>query len=405
MNKKAFVSLCLAIFTAMLGLGIISPLMGLYANSMPGANGFLLGFMYSGFSLTRTIVLPVAGWFSDMKGRKILMVIGLAGYALISLLYVAAGNIYQLILVRMLHGVCSSMVVPIAQAYVGELIPEGKEGTYMNIYSMIMFLGMGVGPLLGGTLSDIFEVNTVFYVMGGFAAAALVLLIVTVPNLAPQTKYSEMKSPSIRLMLKDNRMKVTSLFMASRGIMRQSINAFLPIFAVTMLGMSRSTIGAVLTAFMLCEAFSGGLAGPMSDRMNKKVLMMIGAVMAPLLVFMLPSRTGVVSILLVLIPLAIVGGVGRAPAMAYNVQAGRHFGRMGASMGLVNTAMAVGNFFGPMASGYIMDNWGVGQIYYFGGTVGIIAAVFIGYWLFKREDKVVEAAILSVKKEATGPKD
>jgi len=50
MNKKAFITLFAVVFTGMLGMGIISPLMPLYAESM-GASGLWLGFMYSGFAL------------------------------------------------------------------------------------------------------------------------------------------------------------------------------------------------------------------------------------------------------------------------------------------------------------------------------------------------------------------
>ncbi len=70
MNKKAFITLFAVVFTAMLGMGIISPLMPLYAESM-GASGLQLGLMYSGFALSRTIFMPIIGRLSDRRGRKI----------------------------------------------------------------------------------------------------------------------------------------------------------------------------------------------------------------------------------------------------------------------------------------------------------------------------------------------
>ncbi|MFH1639537.1 MAG: MFS transporter [Chloroflexota bacterium] len=397
MNKKAYAALCLSIFTAMLGLGIISPLMALYATSL-GATGFWLGVMYSGFSISRTVVLPVAGWLADNRSRKKLMIIGLGGYAVVSLLYASVGQLYQLITVRMLHGVFSAMVMPIAQAYVGDLIPEGKEGTYMNFYSMIMFLGMGMGPLMGGFLSDIFEVNTVFYVMGAFAATAILLLILTVPDIAPQHKRSHVKSAPMMTMIKDNRMKAVSLYMASRGIFRQSISAFLPIVAVNLLGLTRSTVGIIVSTYTLSEAVFGGILGPISDRMNKKVLMITGAAVAPILLFFLPQAKSASGLLFILVPLAFMGGLGRAPAMAFNVQSGRKFGRMGSAMGLVQTSMAIGHLIGPMATGYIMDTYGANNVFYFGAAVAGISVFLISYWLLKKD--VVPVADPTVGGEA-----
>ena len=88
-------------------------------------------------------------WLSNQM-IALYIAIGLLAYTIISLSYTLASNIYQLTSIRMLHGAASCMVIPIAKAYIGDLIPEGKEGTFINLFSMSMFLGMGAGPFLGG---------------------------------------------------------------------------------------------------------------------------------------------------------------------------------------------------------------------------------------------------------------
>ncbi len=72
------------VFSAMLGMGIIAPLMPLYAESM-GASGLSLGIMYAGFALSRAIFMPFIGRLSDSRGRKRFMVIGLLAYITVSL--------------------------------------------------------------------------------------------------------------------------------------------------------------------------------------------------------------------------------------------------------------------------------------------------------------------------------
>lgn len=181
MNKKAFFTLAMCIFTTMLGMSILSPLMSIYATKK-GADGFWLGVMFSGFSLSRALFQPVSGWLSDRYNRKMLLIIGLTGYTIISLGYAFASTIYTLTTVRLLHGVGSALVTPVAMAYVGDIIPKGKEGTYMNIFMMFMYLGMAAGPVMGGMLNESYGMNIAFYTMAAISALSLLLLVIFVPQ-------------------------------------------------------------------------------------------------------------------------------------------------------------------------------------------------------------------------------
>ena len=384
MNVKAFVSLSLAIFSTMLGLGIVAPLMAIYATDL-GASGLSLGIMYSSFSLSRAIFMPVTGGLSDRKGRKNFMIAGLITYAAISILYTLAANIYQLALIRLLQGVASAMVIPVAQAYVGNLIPKGKEGTYMSRFTMSMYLGVGIGPLLGGTLAEFWNITSVFYVMGGFAALALALLWPLVPRITPPRRQDKAKSVPVMTMIRDNKVKAISLYMASRAVFRQSIVAFLPILAVNTLGMSTSSLGLVLSLYLLSGAVAQGIFGPIADRFNKNVLIIFGSVVAPVFVFFLPGMHSTQGFLAILVPVALISALSRVSAMAISVEVGAKYGRMGSSMGVINGAMSLGQFVGPLAFGYVMDRFGVGSIFTYGAIFGVSASFLMTYWLLKKQ--------------------
>jgi MFS family permease len=358
-NKKAFISLCVAIFVAMLGMGIISPLMSIYATNM-GASGFWLGVMYSGFALSRALIQPFTGWFSDKKGRKALMTLGLGFYTFISLGYAFARNIPQLASVRMLHGVASAMVIPVAQAYIGDLAPKGKEGTTMGAFMMCMYLGMAGGPMLGGTVSERYSMNLAFYIMSALAGFGFLLLLIFVPPIHTQLEHSRAKAAPISVMLRDNKVKAVSVYLGSRGIFRQGISAFLPLYAVKVMGLSLSVASAIVSAYILTEAFGQGLVGPFADRFPRKSLMIFAATTAPALALLIRSMGNVPSLITVLIPVALLTVIGRVPALAYNVEIGAKYGRMGASMGVTNAAQDLGHFLGPIAFGWAMDHFGIG---------------------------------------------
>ena len=67
------------------------------------------------------------------------------------------------------------MVSPLAQAYVGDLTPRGKEGQYTNLFCSSQFIGMAIGPLLGGGIGAAWSYQAAFYVMGALSLVSLFL--------------------------------------------------------------------------------------------------------------------------------------------------------------------------------------------------------------------------------------
>ncbi len=384
MNKKAFITLFIVVFTSVLGMGIIAPLMPLYAQSM-GASGLWLGLMYSAFALSRTILMPIMGRLSDRRGRKIFIGLGLLAYTIISLLYALASNIYQLTSVRFVHGLASAMVIPIAQAYIGEIIPRGREGAYINLFSMSMFLGRGAGPFLGGVLADAFYMNAGFYAMAGLTALALILLLLLVPTVkSPSERSKKAPSAPLRTIIRDNKVKAISLSLASRAFYRQGISAFLPILAVSTMGMSITGIGLILSVYMLAGGFAQGLLGPLADRLNKKSLIVIGSIAAPIFVLFIPYMSTGGMLLTMLLPMALLGSLARVAIMAFNVELGNKYNGMGSVMSVSRSAMSAAMVLGPMVFGYTLDHFGIGYVFQVGAIVGILSTLYAIYFLYKK---------------------
>jgi DHA1 family multidrug resistance protein-like MFS transporter len=161
---NAFRILILCVFMAMVGLGIISPIIPNYASDM-GATGVTIGLIYSSFSLSRAVLQTPVGRFADSYSKKRIIIIGLAGYTVTSILYTVVTSPESLIAVRFVHGVGSAMVMPVAMAYAILLTPKGQEGKYMGYMNTALFAGYAAGPLLGGYIYEKYSVNTVFNAM------------------------------------------------------------------------------------------------------------------------------------------------------------------------------------------------------------------------------------------------
>ena len=132
----------------MLGMGIVTPFIPIYANTL-GASSLEIGLIQSAFSITGIGTLLFVGRLSDRFGRKIFLSGGLSILTLSSLGLMRSNSPIDLILWRFVQGLGASAHLPIAQSYLGDITPEGSEGKWMGHFNAVLFAGMGAGPLVG----------------------------------------------------------------------------------------------------------------------------------------------------------------------------------------------------------------------------------------------------------------
>ncbi len=373
LNNRALVVLPLSLFTAMVGLGIIAPLMPIYARSL-GATGIWLGVILAGFSLSKVIFMPLIGRLSDRRGRKIFLCLGLLMYALISLGYLGAGGLYQLVGMRILHGFSSAMVIPIGMAYIGEISPEGKEGSYLGIFNLSLFLGWGSGPLLGGFLVDSFGFASAFYALGCLSALALVLIMIFLPGQQNwASKTSSRESTSLRQLLRIPSMRAIMCIQAAGAAGRGALMAFLPVFAES-LGIKTSEVGLLVSVNILLAALLQGLFGRIADKYSRVFLVVLGSTIASCAILIMPLVPSFRGLLLMGIVMGAGGGIYRPAVTAIGAKLGKSAG-MGTTMGLLNTGISMGMVVGAMVGGLAMDLLGLTYVFYFVGTLGLVGSI------------------------------
>jgi len=252
MIKKVFPILALCVFSAMLGVGIIAPLLPLYADSL-GATGIWLGVIFAGFSISRAIFTPIIGRLSDRSGRKLFVCTGLLIYSAVSLGYIWAGDVLQLTLVRLIQGAAGGMIIPIAQAYIGDISPEGEEGKWMGYFNAAFFTGFGFGPLMGGALTDHFGMDVAFSSMGGLNLLAFLVAVFFLPEIK-QGKMTTNPRSSFNEMAASNMVKGLFSFRLAFSLGRGAFSCFIPIFAAVYLNLSPTLIGILLAVNILLMA-------------------------------------------------------------------------------------------------------------------------------------------------------
>ena len=380
--KKAFPILSLAIFSSLLGSGIIVPLFPLYVESM-GATATSLGIIFAGFSISRALVMPFAGRLSDRRGRKLILGIGLFAYALTSFAYVWADSVASLTIIRALQGISAGMILPIAQAYVGDISPEGEEGKWMGYFNAAFTIGFGVGPLMGGTIAEHFGMNFAFFTMGGLNMLAFLMVTIYLPEISRKkieagTKASLKDISDSRIIRGIFGYRVA--FAMGRGVFA----AFLPIYAGIHLGLSPSQVGILLAFNILLMSVLQLYAGRVADKLDRKSMVVAGGVINIASLALIPFA-GNFWQLVVVCGLGGVGGAVSMPATsALVVEEGRRLG-MGLVMAVFGVAFSIGMAVGPILGGMIVDSLNISAVFYFGALAGLLGAILFICLCWRRD--------------------
>jgi multidrug resistance protein len=378
MRKKIFISLFIATLVAMLSLGIIEPILPLYAKSM-NATGIELGIIFSGFALSRGIFAPIVGQFSDQQGRKKIIIAGLALFIVLSLCFVLADSPIELTIIRIVQGFSTVLVTPVAQSYIGDITPVGKEGKYMNLFFMSFFGGQALGPYLGGYLSDKINMNAPFLVMGGLSVIALILMTFLVPESQEIKNRTKEKQPILKSLLpvfKDKPMLGIMTYFSSRGFYRWGFNTFFPVFAVKAESLSLTNVGIILSAYMLSGSVTQYPFGLAADKYPKQKInfILIGGLISAFAMCIIAQFNSMIMFFILTMIMGIFSSVSRASGIAIRTERGRVYG-MGAATGAFTTSISFGQVIGPIVFGIIADFFNIPTAFLFGGIIGIFGTI------------------------------
>lgn len=354
-HKGVFITLFFVVFATVTGVGIVVPLLPIYAHDM-GAAGVYVAMIFGAFSVSRTFMLPLFGRLSDRKGRKPFIAAGLVTYVLVSLALVWSTSVNGLICIRFIQGAGSAMIMPVVQAYVGEISPEGTEGYSMGLFNLSMFLSLSLGPLLGGAILDLWSIDGAFICMALLSLAGLVLCLKYLPPLSLERIHSPARTPApFAGMLRDRQLMGLVGFRYAYTACIGIIWCFLPLFAAKAFGLSGAKIGVLV---MLGVLVSGVLQVPMgmvADRVNRR-LMVIGGGLVSAAGIAWPYWCASFWELLAAVTLFGIGGGISMPAVsALAVVKGEEKQAMGSVMSVMTVAHSMGMFTGALLAGLSMD--------------------------------------------------
>ena len=372
---KIFVILFFAVLTALTGVGIVVPMLPVYARDI-GAGGFAIGMIFGIFSISRTAFIPYFGRTSDRVGRKPFIIGGLLGYAAVAVAFYFTTNVNVLITIRFFQGIFSAMMMPVLQAYVGDITPDGREGFTMGIFNLATFVGLGMGPLFGGVIGDYWGLQAAFACMGVLALMGFVFSALGLPPVRHEKTFRHYTAPlAWRQLLRDREILGLFSFRMAYTTCIGVIWGFLPIFADQALHLSRSAIGALIMTGVMASGIFHIPMGYLADRVHKPLMVATGGLLAGIGVLTFTWDRTLLGMLLSSGLFGLGGGIAMPALMGMAVSKGARAGGMGSIMALLTLGHSLGMMTGALMAGVFMDQWQLKWAFPFGAAVMLVGVV------------------------------
>jgi EmrB/QacA subfamily drug resistance transporter len=140
-------------------------------------NAVLLGWVATAYILASATCLLPFGRLADIHGRKRILTWGISIFTIASLALTFVPSATVLIALRAVQGIGSAMIFTTSIAILTSVFPSGERGKALGINASATYLGLSLGPVLGGLLTQHFGWRSIFLVTGLLGVTIIGLIL------------------------------------------------------------------------------------------------------------------------------------------------------------------------------------------------------------------------------------
>ncbi|GGK89605.1 MFS family permease [Curtobacterium luteum] len=362
--------LSLAGFTTAFGAHGVGSVLGAETDDI-GLSLLGLGIVLALYDVAEVVLKPVFGALSDRVGAKPVIVAGLLGFALASLLALVVPSITVLAVARVGQGAAAAAFSPASSATVARLAGTQRLGRYFGRYGAWKSLGYVLGPLLGILLVETLDIRALYLALAVLAVVAAAWVVVSVPALAPQPRPRYTLVDLVR-QTTDRSFLVPTVVLASTTAVLGVAVGFLPLLATRLdlpAPVGAAAIAVLALVSTVVQPRTGRLrdAGRITTRAGSAAAL-AGATAVLVVVAVAPNA---VTLFLTAVVFGAVVGVVTPLAFAH-LAAATPEERMGRTMGNAELGREVGDAGGPLLVGAVAAAWTLPA------ALGVLAATTAG---------------------------
>jgi predicted MFS family arabinose efflux permease len=269
------------------------------------------------------------------------------------------------------------MLMPVIQAYIGDITPKGREGITMGLFNMSLFLGLSFGPVIGGTIKDHFSLQAAFICMGLLALIGFLLSLFLLPPTTSERAVSHGKNPfSWKMFFNDRHVVGLFLFRFAYVVCVGIIWGFIPLLADMEFAASSSLIGILVMLGVFVSGLIHVPMGYLADRISKTLMVAAGGLMISYAVLSFEWAGRIEDLVIATVIFGLGGGISMPPLMAMAVLKGSRINAMGSIMALMTVAHSLGMLCGALVGGLMMDFFQLRWAFPVGAVVMMICTAF-----------------------------
>ena len=359
-KRDLYILVTAQVVTSM-GFSIIFPFLPLYIGTLKTTSGLstevLSGIVFSSQAFAMMLASPIWGIFADRYGKKLMVVRAMMGGAVTISLMGFVQSAEELIVLRTLQGLLSG-VISASSALAASFTPKEKSGYAMGLLQLAMWAGVAAGPLLGGTLADLFGFRITFIITGILLFSSSVVVYFGIHTESQRTEPGKTRPRLVvswKRALSEPVLPVAFLlrFMSSMG--SSILLPVLPLFVQSLVVQSTniSTLTGLVIGISSISSTAGAIIlAKVGDRIGHSRIVIFSALSAAIIF----SLQGIIATIWLLIVLTFLAGlsVGRLiPSLSALLARNAQKGTEGRIYGLDNALVAAGRAIAPLAGAFI----------------------------------------------------
>ncbi len=389
--KRNLVISLMGSFTTIVAMTLLLPFLPLYVEELGVSNHAAIvqwsGIAYGATFLAAACVAPIWGRLGDIYGRKLMLVRASLGMTIAISLMGMAGNIWQLVALRLFVGLAGgyasgSMVLVATQT------PKDRSAWALGVLSSGIMAGNLVGPLIGGALPPIIGIRGTFLAAGGMIFLAFLATTFLIKEEKSAARKQAAKASGGWKSIPDKgpvvAMLVTGLLLM---LANMSIEPIITVYVAQLVpdqGRVTMVAGIVMSAAALGSILSASRLGKLADRIGHWPVIAGALAIAGLL--LIPQAFVTAS--WQLIALRFLMGValgGLLPCITAVIRHSVPDSAAGSILGLSISSQYVGQVVGPVLGGFVGGHIGMPAVFL--GTCVLLLAGAGFAWLVRPKEE------------------
>ncbi len=344
-----------------------------------GEQAWWAGITLAATGVTLAIFAPIWGIMADRYGRKSMVMRSMFGGAIVLLLMSFSRNVIDLLIFRLFQGMLTG-TISASIALVASVTPSRRSGMAMGLMQSAVFVGVAIGPLIGGLVADMygyrtaFRIGAVIVLLGGF----LVHYGADEDFSRPDPMLDSGHLNFMKAMLNSGFISAVMILLAVR-FANTIIKPSFPLVIrdiVENVGRLNSTTGVIMALAGITGAISAGLLGYFGDRIGHFYIVIFASLAAAVTAVghALARSVPELAAAHILFGLAVAGTMPAANAMIQKHIDPKH---MGKAFGIASSISMIGIALGPLTGGFLGKEFGIRAPFLAAGICQVLVAILV----------------------------